>query len=299
MGATVTGHDYNTSEWTNVDIEDVVPEVEYSEEERRVRRRQLAQGAITLAMQGRWEEAADVNRQIVELASDDAEAYNRLGKALTELGRIVPAREAYQDALRADPANLIAQRNLDRLSLISESEAAEMAKRAGHKLDPRFFMEETGKTGVTVLQNPAARDVLATLTAGDEVRLVRQDVTIEVTTVDGVRIGQVETALAARLSRLMQTGNEYQAGVVGVDGTNARIIIRETQQSLQNAGRISFPPRVATTLPRPYLREGLVRRSGDEEDEDELDVDLTEGEIDEDEEDTAGFGFHEGPLDEA
>lgn len=287
------------SELTKLDTENITPEVEYSEEERRARRRQLAQFAITLAMQGRWEEAVDVNHRVVELVPDDAEGYNRLGKALTELGRVGAAREAYQDSLRADPANLIAQRNLDRLSLISESEAAEMAKRAGHKLDPRFFMEETGKTGVTVLQNPAPRDVLATLTAGDEIRLVRQDVTIEVTTVDGVRIGQVETGLAARLSRLMQTGNEYQAGVVGVDGTNVRVIIRESLQSLQNVGRISFPPRLAQTLPRPYLREGLMRRSGDEEDEDEADVDLTDGEIDDDEEDTASFGFHEGPLDES
>lgn len=282
-----------------MDIENLVPEAEYSEEERRARRRQLAQVAIALAMQGRWEEAADINRRIVELVPDDAEAYNRLGKALTEMGRVGDAREAYQDSLRADPANLIAQRNLDRLSLISETEAAEMAKRAGHKLDPRFFMEETGKTGVTVLQNPAPRDVLATLTAGDEIRLMRQDVTIEAMTADGVRVGQVETGLAARLSRLMQTGNEYQAGIVGVDGSNVRIIIRETMQAPQNVGRISFPPRLAQTLPRPYLREGLMRRSGDEEDEDEVDVDLTDGEIDEDEEDPTNFGFHEGTLDEA
>lgn len=281
-----------------MDIEDLVPETEYSDEERRARRRQLAQGAITLAMQGRWQEAADINRQIVDLAPDDAEAYNRLGKALTELGRIADAREAYQNALHADPANLIAQRNLDRLSLISESEAAEMAKRSRHALDPRFFMEETGKTGVTVLQSPAPADVLATLTAGDEVRLVRHDTSIDVSTVDGVGIGQVEAVLAARLARLMQTGNQYQAGVVGVDGSTVRIIIRETHQSPQNAGRISFPPRVAQTLPRPYLREGLMRRSGDEEDEDEVDVDLTDAEIDDDEEDTTGFGFHEGPLDE-
>lgn len=281
-----------------MDIEDTVPEVEYSDEERRARRRQLAQNAIALAMKGRWQDAADINRQIVDIAPDDAEAFNRLGKALTELGKVADARDAYQNSLRADPANLIAQRNLDRLSLISDSEAAEMAKRNSHALDPRFFMEETGKTGVTVLHSPAPLDVLATLTAGDEVRLIRQDTTIDVSTVDGVAIGQVEVALAARLSRLIQTGNQYQAGVVGVDGSNVRIIIRETQQSPQNAGRISFPPRVAQTLPRPYLREGLMRRSGDEEDEDELDVDLTDGEIDDEDEDPTGFGFHEGPLDE-
>jgi hypothetical protein len=159
-------------------------------------------------------------------------------------------------------------------------------------------MEETGKTGVTVLERPATSDVLAMQTAGERVRLVRQGNGLEVTTLEGSYLGQVEGALAGRLARLMEGGNEYQAGIVGVDGNNVRVIIRETHQSPQNAGRISFPPRVAQNLPRPYLREGLVRRTGDEEDEDELEIDLSEADIEEEEEEGVGFGFHEGGLDE-
>jgi hypothetical protein len=281
-----------------MDSEDGITTTEYTDEERRVRRRHLAQQAIALAVQSRWDDAAEINRQIVDLVPDDAEAFNRLGKAYTELGRIADAREAYEGALRADPANLIAQRNLDRLSRITEAEAEQLAKRAGYKLDPRFFMEETGKTGVTVLEQPAPGTVLATLTAGDQVKLEQQDGRLQVTTMDGTYVGSVEDRLAGRLTRLMQTGNEYQAGVVGVDRDQVRVIIRETRQSPQNAGRISFPPRGAQdALPRPYLREGLVRRSGDEEDEDELDIDI-DADIDEDEEDASEFGFHEGTLDE-
>jgi hypothetical protein len=75
--------------------------------------------------------------------------------------------------------------------------------------------------------------------------------------------------------------------------------MRETFQSPENAGRISFPPRVsAEALPRPYLREGLVRRSGDEEDDDEMDGD-PDAEEGNDDEDPAEFGFHEGNLDES
>jgi hypothetical protein len=282
-----------------VNTDNTVTVPEFSDEERRATRRQLAQQAITLAMQGRWQEAVDLNKQIVDTTPDDAEAHNRLGKAYTELGQIALARAAYEQSLQADPANLIAQRNLDRLSLIKEDEAAEKRARAGsHSLDPRFFMEETGKTGVTTVQSNASRDMLATLTAGDEVKLVRHGSILTITTKDGTQLGQVETALAARLSRLMQTGNEYQVGIVGVEGHVIRIIIRETVQSPQNAGRISFPPRVAQTLPRPYVREGLVRRSGDEEDEDESEVDISDMETDDDEDDPAAFGFHEGTLDE-
>jgi hypothetical protein len=270
-----------------------------TEEDRRIGRRQLAQNAITLAVQSRWEEAAEINQQIVEATPDDAEAFNRLGKAYTELGRIAEARAAYENSLTADPANLIAQRNLDRLSRISESEAAELAKKPGTKLDPRFFMEETGKTQLTSLQNAASPEILATLTAGDPVKLEQRDGHLEVTTMDETFIGNIEDRLATRLSRLIQSGNEYQAGVVGVDDQTVRIIIRETHQSPKNAGRISFPPRRSQdSLPRPYVREGLLRRSADDEDEDEPDSD-SDADTDEEDEDSSEFGFHEGTLDES
>jgi len=250
-----------------MEIEDVE---QVTEEAPRVSRRQLAQQAITLAMQSHWQEAAEANQQIVEMAPDDAEAYNRLGKAYTELGRISDARKAYEQALTVDPANLIAQRNLDRLSRITDAEAAELTRKSASKLDPRFFMEETGKTGITMLQSSAGPELLATLTAGDRVELHAQNGALSVTAVDGTQIGTVEGRLAARLTRLMKTGNEYQAGVVGVDGDHVRIIIRETVQAPQNAGKISFPPRTAAEAgPRPYLREGLGRRSVDEDEEEE------------------------------
>ncbi|HLJ66034.1 MAG TPA: hypothetical protein VKX16_01580 [Chloroflexota bacterium] len=283
-----------------MELDDITEGIDIAEETPRVSKRQLAQQAIALAMQSRWQEAAEVNQQIVELDSSDAEAYNRLGKAQTELGRIVDARAAYENALRCDAANLIAQRNLDRLSRISDAEAADLAKRAGSKLDPRFFMEETGKTGITALQEAPGPEELAKLTAGDEVRLEPRDGRLVVLTVDEMKVGMVEDKLATRLVRLMQTGNQYRAGIVGVDGREVRIIIRETFQAPQNSGRISFPPRVASeTLPRPYLREGLVRRTAEDDDDEDLELDLREGELDEEEEDAGEFGFHESSLDEA
>ena len=284
-----------------MEIENFTDVTEESEETRRSRRRQLAQQAIVLAVQSRWEEAAEANRQIVEVAPEDAEAYNRLGKAYTELGRVADARQAYENALRADPANLIAQRNLERLSRISESEAADLAKKASRKLDPRFFMEETGKTALVMLESRAQPEVLATVTAGEQVNLEQQDGQLLVTTADGTTLGRVDEQLSTRLSRLIQTGNQYQAGVVGVDDNGVRIIIRENYQAPENVGRISFPPRVSETLPRPYLREGLVRRAADDEDEDELDADMVDVDAEDDEEDESSdfSGYHETTLEES
>ncbi|MGH2441961.1 MAG: hypothetical protein ACRDFX_02210 [Chloroflexota bacterium] len=97
----------------------------------------------------------------------------------------------------------------------------------------------------------------------------------------------------------MQNGNEYQAGIVGAEGANVRVIIRETLQSPQNAGRISFPPRGAGDVPRPYVREGLLRRgSADDDEEEELDLDVHEDQSDDEDDDSGDFGFHEGSSDE-
>lgn len=284
-----------------MEVDEFAASTEFSDESRRARRRQLAQQAISLAMQSRWQEASEVNQQIIELAPDDSQAYNRLGKAYTELGRISDARAAYEEALHRDAANLIAQRNLERLSRINESEMQELLRKAGQKLDPTFFMEETGKTGVTLLDDVQESDLLATLTAGDQVQLEERDGRLVAAGMDGTAIGTVEERLGTRLIRLMGTGNRYQAGIVGVDGTVVRIIIRETMQSPENSGRISFPPRVSSeALPRPYLRGRAVTRSSDEEDEDELDVEARDPDADdEDEEDPSAFGFSEGTLDEA
>src|SRR5437868_1811239 len=71
-------------------------------------RRVLPEKAIALAMQNRWSEAADVNRKIIELYPNDADAYNRLGKALMEMGRYRDALGTYKKAVELDPNNIIA-----------------------------------------------------------------------------------------------------------------------------------------------------------------------------------------------
>ena len=72
--------------------------------------------AITLANESRWDEAVFVNRLIVESSPYDIGAYNRLGKALSEMGRYSEARDSFQNALSISPYNSIAKKNLLRLA---------------------------------------------------------------------------------------------------------------------------------------------------------------------------------------
>jgi len=227
-------------------------------------RRQRAQQAIQLAIQGQWEEAAKVNRIIIDVFPNDVDAFNRLGKACTELGRYAEAREAYGKTLGLDPHNSIAQKNLARLSSLGDV-AAPRAE-AGTKLSPQLFISETGKTGVTGLVRPAA-EVAARLTAGDEVFLRRQNSALLVENAQGEYLGEVELKLSLRLIKLIEGGNRYAAAIATLARDNVRIIIKETYQHPSQAGKLSFPATTTGEAFRPYIKEGLVRTHADEEEE--------------------------------
>lgn len=84
------------------------------EEQSKLGQRQ-SEEAVELAMRGCWEEAAVVNQGIIESTPGDVSAYNRLGKALFEMGEFHRAMEAYGNSLKLEPTNAIAIKNLARL----------------------------------------------------------------------------------------------------------------------------------------------------------------------------------------
>jgi len=120
-----------------------------SSEEKAQLKVQWTRLAIDQALASQWEEAVTTNRNILNIFPNDAEAYNRLGKALSELGRYSEARQAYNQTLKYSPNNTIAKKNLDRLSLLQEEPVTTPA--GLERIDPRLFIEETGKTGTTDL----------------------------------------------------------------------------------------------------------------------------------------------------
>ena len=117
-------------------------------EDRLRQKRTKSEQAISLAMKNRWDEAAQVNRDILDLFPNEVDAFNRLGKALTELGRYAEARDAYSQAVKLDPLNGIASKNLQRLGKLAAEGAAAPSP---SPVDPRLFIEESGKTTLTQL----------------------------------------------------------------------------------------------------------------------------------------------------
>src|SRR5450830_1474510 len=86
-------------------------------------RRQRVEQAIHLALESRWKEAAALNRSLISMFPSDVDAYNRLGKALMEMGEYDDARMAYQTSLELEPLNSIARKNLERLEVRTKAAA--------------------------------------------------------------------------------------------------------------------------------------------------------------------------------
>jgi len=239
-------------------------------------KRQLAEQAIGQAAAGQWAEAADTNRKLLEMGPE-AEAENRLAKALWELGELGAAREHYQAALAIDPTNRIAERNIDRLrTLLVAAGEKTVPAMDGSKAPVRIFVEETGKTGFAHLVDLADAKLLAQVNPGDAVELTPERNRL-VATANKVRIGIVEPRVAARLLKLMADGNKYNAGVTSLGAQDVRIIIREVFQDPRNYGKVSFPTAAKSTDLRPYTKGTLLRE--DEELEEDLEDDVEDEEI--------------------
>jgi tetratricopeptide (TPR) repeat protein len=239
-------------------------------------KRQLAEQAIAQAAAGKWSDAADTNRKLLEMGPE-ADAENRLAKALWELGELGSAREHYQAALALDPTNRIAERNIDRLrTLLVAAGEKTVPAQDGSKAPVRIFVEETGKTGFAhLLDLPDARK-LAQVNPGDTVELMPEKNRL-IASSNGMRIGVVEPRVAARLLKLIADGNKYLAGVTSLGAQDVRIIIREIYQDPRNYGKVSFPTAAKSTDLRPYTKGTLLRE--DEELEEDLEDDVEDEEI--------------------
>ncbi len=227
-------------------------------------RSQYADDAVQLAIAGSWDEAVKLNKFIIDNLGPDEESQNRLGKALSELGKLKDAKAAYEVALKLNPLNSIAKKNAARINALLHQK--EGLKVGGTRVDLNLFVEEMGKTIITILDSVAGKDICSKAAAGDVAELKIEGDSIVAETSRGVRLGTLEAKLARRLTKFMRGGNRYQAGVTSCEGTIVKLIVRETYQDPHFAGKPSFP-----------MRRKLLARQVEVFAEDEDEATLVEG----------------------
>jgi tetratricopeptide (TPR) repeat protein len=247
----------------------------------------MVDDARRAALDGEWVQAIEFNQSLIDRTPRDADAYNRLGRALIELGRLSAAYDAYSGALKIDPANMIARRNLQRLETLRRTHTSEDPTDAPAEPTPTIprtnaFIEEVGKTWVDELVEPAPIEVLAEVPSGEHLDLIVEGQRLVVTRQNGQRLGEIEAKTAERLLELINGGNRYEVYALGLSSNGVRVIIREVYKDPNLANRVSFPRQISYT--RAYLRDRDQLRQRDEadflfsdEDDDDIDEEETGG----------------------
>ena len=235
------------------------------EDEKLIRlKQQRSKEAIDLAMQARWQDAVNVNKELVKDFPDDVDALNRLGRAYMELGKYKQALEAYKSAAKLDPYNAIANRNIRRLNDIKNTDGGDVETGA---VEPDQFIEEIGKAGVVNLVELTPKEKRALVVAGDRVLLKPEGSILVVESSRGDYIGKVEPKYSQRISRLTLGGNKYSATVVKSTADMMTVMIRETYQHPSQAGKLSFPPKGMEEF-RAYGSDKFTKVGAEGEEED-------------------------------
>lgn len=196
----------------------------------------LAQKAISAALKANWNDALELNKQILKNEPKDVDALNRLARAYSELGKIIKAKKTAEKAISIDPHNTIAAKALEKWKNLKEGE-----KDTPSKFSARAFLEEPGKTKIiTLLHLGDCGKVIANLDSGDEVMFKIGNHRISVCTVSKKYIGRLPDDVSVNLIKLIKAGNEYQAFVKSSKPQEVKIFIRETKRAKELTDIPSF-----------------------------------------------------------
>ena len=246
--------------------------------------------SIEAALKRDWKSAISYNLQIIKTSPQDAEAYNRLGRAYLEIGQKNKALSIYQKVLRIDKFNTIAQKNI---SLIKSSKILR-TKSLG--ITDNFFpafLEEPGLTKNVSLIRVGDPKIISRLRPGDPVFLIARDHCVSVISAHQEYLGRLPDDIASRIRRCIKGGNKYSAWIKSIDintpergKQNLKIFIRETFRSPAFKDIHSFPLTeklsYAAFTPPELIHEEKPSTSSTEEDvgetaksDSELESDIT------------------------
>ena len=197
----------------------------------------LAQSAISLALNGEWDEAVKANLQILKAVSDDTDALNRLARAYAETGDVVKAKKTAEKVLKIDSVNPIAIKCLEKWKSLKKVDKGSSSK----AISTEAFLEESGKTKIVALIHPGDEITLAKLDSGDEVSILCHPHRVSIVDASGKYIGRLPDDLSARLRKLIKLGNVYHVVIKSIEGREVKVFIKEVEKSANAKDFASFP----------------------------------------------------------
>jgi len=197
----------------------------------------LSKIAIQKALASQWQEAIDINLQILAEDDDNVDALNRLAQAYIQVGEYKQAKDALSLVLSLDKYNPIAIRNLEKAKCF----AGQQNGLSHVSPKPFSFIEEPGRTKVVTLIRIGERAVLASLQSCLELEMQIRQKTISFY-YQKKYVGRLPDDVAHRLIWLHGRENKYQAYIKSVEKNKVKVFLRETKCSGKNKDVVSFVP---------------------------------------------------------
>lgn len=210
--------------------------------------------AVDFASKNKWSEAIAVNREIIKNFGEETESLNRLGRAYMENGQFPSAIKAYKKALKIEPLNRIALRNLDRLV-----EASPPQEKKGKIREKKVFFLDNADAVVFLELEAVDLQVVNLLNIGDSLGLKVEGSAVHVVNEAGQYLGILTPQVGIRLSRLLDGGNKYEIALADL-AIPVRVAIREEYVHPSQVGKSSFITKTskASSKVRGYTRRSLV-----------------------------------------
>lgn len=199
----------------------------------------LVQVAIDAALSSRWNDALKINKKIVKLEPKNVDALARLGRAYMELGRFNLAKRYYSEALKFDPYNPIAIKNLKIIKSFKHNGQPPLANGQA-KISASLFLKEPGKTKLVQLLKVAEPQKLSQAFCGMKVLMVIKGRRVIVTDCFGSYLGVLPDDVCHLLAKLIKGGNKYELFVKSVKVNGVSVLIKETFRSKRFKNQPSF-----------------------------------------------------------
>ena len=194
--------------------------------------------AISAALIGNWEEAVRLNTDLLKSHPDNIDALNRLGFANLQIGNASQAKTCFTKVLSLDRYNHIAEKNLNKLSVIKKKPT----NGPREQVHPLTFLEEPGKTKIINCTNVAPTKALSSISSGQEVYLKVKKHVIEIRDEEGTYLAVLPDDISFKLIKYIEGGNQYKAHVKSVSKNSLVVFLREISRGKKFEHQPSFTP---------------------------------------------------------
>jgi|SRR3989338_8153570 len=229
----------------------------------------LIQLAIDAALDSRWEEALKLNRQIIKVDPQNLDALNRQARVHMEMGKFNLAKKYYSEALKIDPYNPIAIKNLKILKSFKGNGDSGLIHNGISKLSASLFLQEPGKTKIVNLLKVAEPQKLSKAFCGMKVNMIIKNRKITITDEFDNYLGVMPDDINYHLLKLLKGGNKYDLFIKAIKVNGLAVLIKETYRSKKFKNQPSFLENSTATLATEILTNLDQNESDDETDENE------------------------------